>query len=227
MEIIQIDNQSWRIEDQGVRFFLLTGEEKALLVDSGMTVRNAKEIAEDITSLPLSLVNTHADPDHIGSNDEFDSFLMNSAEAVNYYNVQQRTGNYIPAEDGDIIDLGDRKLRIIAIPGHTPGSIALLDEERRVLISGDTVQDGDIYMFGLMREFHAYINSLKKLESLKDKYDEIWPSHGTFPISPSIIPALIDSAEKWLRGELPSESFILRGETIRRADAKCAHFLCK
>ena len=163
MEIIQIDNQSWRIEDQGVRFFLLTGEEKALLVDSGMTVRNAKEIAEDITSLPLSLVNTHADPDHIGSNDEFDSFLMNSAEAVNYYNVQQRTGNYIPAEDGDIIDLGDRKLRIIAIPGHTPGSIALLDEERRVLISGDTVQDGDIYMFGLMREFHAYINSLKKL----------------------------------------------------------------
>lgn len=131
MEVIRIDDNSWRIEDEGVRFFLLTGDEKALLVDSGMTISNAKEIAEGLTSLPISLVNTHTDPDHIGSNDEFDFFYIHPAEAVNYYNVQKRNGNFIPVEDGYIFNLGNRKLRVISIPGHTPGSIALLDEERR------------------------------------------------------------------------------------------------
>lgn len=226
MEVIRIDDNSWRIEDEGVRFFLLTGDEKALLVDSGMTISNAKEIAEGLTSLPISLVNTHADPDHIGSNDEFDFFYIHPAEAVNYYNVQKRNGNFIPVEDGYIFNLGNRKLRVISIPGHTPGSIVLLDEERRILISGDPAQDGDIYMFGIMREFHAYIESLKKLDGMKDSFDEILPSHGTFPISPSIIPELIENAGKCLNGELMSEEINIRGMRIKRTDATVAHFLC-
>lgn len=64
-EIIQINDTAWRIEDNGVRFFLLTGTEKALLIDSGMNTPNAKQIAESITKLPIMLLNTHADPDHI------------------------------------------------------------------------------------------------------------------------------------------------------------------
>lgn len=48
-QIIQINENSWRIEDHGVRFFLLTGTERALLVDSGMQVHNAREIAESLT----------------------------------------------------------------------------------------------------------------------------------------------------------------------------------
>ncbi len=36
MEIVKIDERSWRMEEEGVRFFLLTGTERALLIDSGM-----------------------------------------------------------------------------------------------------------------------------------------------------------------------------------------------
>ena len=61
-EIIQVNQNTWRIEDSGVRFFLLTGTEKALLIDSGMRVHNAKDIAAALTSLPIELLNT----DHIG-----------------------------------------------------------------------------------------------------------------------------------------------------------------
>jgi hydroxyacylglutathione hydrolase len=77
-DIIQINNSTWRIEDNGVRFFLLTGTEKALLIDSGRNTPNAKEIAESITKLPIALLNTHADPDHISGNGSFDSFYMSS-----------------------------------------------------------------------------------------------------------------------------------------------------
>lgn len=83
-EVIRISNDSWRIEDFGVRFFLLAGTEKALLIDSGMRVKDAKDIAEGLTNPPISLLNTHADPDHIGSNEQFEEFYMHPAEELVY-----------------------------------------------------------------------------------------------------------------------------------------------
>ena len=64
-EIIQIREDTWRIEDGGVRFFVLNGKERAIMIDSGMNTPNAKEIAESITKLPLTLLNTHVDVDHV------------------------------------------------------------------------------------------------------------------------------------------------------------------
>ena len=149
-QIIQIDPDTWRIEDNGVRMFLLAGTQKALLIDSGMQIHNAKEIAESLTTLPVSLLNTetHSDMDHTGSNDQFDSFYMHPAEEP-CYRKSGKGGQLIPVQDQDELDLGGRKLRIIHIPGHTPGSTAVLDVDRRVLISGDPVQEhGRIFMFG-------------------------------------------------------------------------------
>ena len=52
-EIIQMNRNTWRIEDKGVRFFLLTGTDRALLIDSGMTVNKARDIAAGLTKLPI------------------------------------------------------------------------------------------------------------------------------------------------------------------------------
>lgn len=226
MEIIKINENTWRIEDAGVRFFLLAGEKKALLIDSGMTVHNAKEIAQELTNLPIELLNTHADIDHIGSNDEFDSFYMNPAEASNYYNTNQRTGTMIPVTDEDIVDLGGRELEIITLPGHTPGSIAVLDKKNRVLISGDPIQDGNIFMFGVQREMHAYILSLEKLENYKDRFDTIYPSHGSFPVKPELIDALHEGAMRILAGEIEGSEAEMHGTKIKRYDVGAAGFLC-
>ena len=225
MEIIQINDETWRIEDAGVRFFLLAGKEKALLIDSGMQVHNAKEIAEGLVSLPIELLNTHGDMDHVGSNDEFASFYMNPAEASNYYNTNKKSGTIIPVTDGDVIDLGGRELEIITLPGHTPGSIAVLDKKNRVLISGDPIQDGDIFMFGVQREMHAYLLSLKKLEKFSDRFDSIYPSHGTFPIGSEIIPALYDGAVRVMAGEVEGSDVEFHGVKIKRYDVGVAAFL--
>ena len=48
----------------------------------------------------------------------------------------------IVLHDGDIVDLGDVKLRVIHTPGHTPGSICLYDEASRIMFTGDTVFEG-------------------------------------------------------------------------------------
>ena len=226
MEIIKINEDTWRIEDSGVRFFLLAGKKKALLIDSGMQVHNAKEIAEGLVNMPIELLNTHGDRDHVGSNDEFDFFYMNPAEASNFYNTQKKTGTIVPVTDGDMIDLGGRELEIITLPGHTPGSIAVLDKKNRVLISGDPIQDGNIFMFGVQREMHAYLLSLEKIEKMKDRFDIIYPSHGSFPVQPSIIAALHEGAERILAGQAEGSETEFRGMKIKRYDVGVAGFLC-
>ena len=227
MEILKISDNTWRIEDMGVRFFLLAGEEKALLIDSGMQIHNAKEIAQGLVSLPVELLNTHADLDHVGSNDEFEYFYMNPAEASNYYNTQKRTGNFIPVENGDIIDLGGRRLEIITIPGHTPGSIAVLDINNRILFSGDTVQDGTIFMFGVQREMHAYVQSLEKLEAFKDRFDTIYPSHGTIPVMPDLISKLHQAALSVVGGKVEAADTEFHGMTLKEYNVGCAKFWCE
>ena len=102
-EIIQINRNSWRIEDNGVRFFLLTGTERALLVDSGRNVTNARDIASSLTDLPISLLNTHADGDHVAGNGQFESFYMHPAEEDNYRRGN-RPGTIIPVHEGDVLD---------------------------------------------------------------------------------------------------------------------------
>ena len=225
VRIIQIDEDTWRIEDGGVRFFLLTGTERALLIDSGMNTPDARQIAEGLTDLPLELLNTHADRDHVAGNVGFASFLMHPAEGSNYYHGPVAAGEMIPVWDGDVLDLGNRKLEVIHIPGHTPGSIALLDVEKRVLYSGDSVQAGNIFMFGVQREFHAYVSSLERLEGLQDRFDLIYPSHSTFPVRPDLIGPLKEAAKKVLRGELQGTILEIHGRSVIRYDAGVAGFL--
>ena len=226
VDIKRIDQNTWSFEEPIVRFFLLTGTERALLIDSGMETRNARELAEELTALPLSLMITHADRDHIGSNDEFEGFYMTPAEAAHYYNTEKRNGVFQPVWDGDVIDLGDRPLRIIEIPGHTPGSIAVLDEKNRRLFSGDTVQDGEIFMFGAQREMHAYRHSLLKLQKFATTFDEVYPSHGTCPIKPSIIEELYEAAGKIMAGQMVGQQRGIFGTSITAYEAGPAVFLC-
>lgn len=223
--IIEIDKQTWRFEEEGVRFFMAAGSRRALLIDSGMQVHNALELAQTLTDLPIDLLNTHCDIDHIGSNHEFSVVYMNPAEAVNDAQVV-RSDDIIPVRDGQKIDLGDRMLEVIEIPGHTPGSIALLDRERRVLFSGDTVQDGQIFLFGPMRSIPAFCHSLKRLETMTDRFDMVYPSHGSFPVDSSLIGRLVKDVEKLESGKLKWEPGSFMGIPLQKYQTENAVFLC-
>ncbi len=225
-EIIQINGNTWRIEDDGVRLFLLAGTEKALLIDSGMNLNNARDIAAGLTDLPLSLLNTHADRDHIGSNEQFDVFYMHPAEEP-VYRRSGKPGTVIPIREGDSLNLGDRELRIIHLPDHTPGSIAVLDVQNRVLISGDPVQEhGRVFMFGDHRNMEDYIASLEHLEGFTDQFDEIWPSHADIPVSPAVIRKLHDGAQAVLDGTIQGRPTEFFGQSIVVCDLGFCTLLC-
>jgi len=224
-DVVQINDTTWRIEDGGVRFFLLAGTEKALLVDSGMNTPNAKQIAESIVKLPIMLLNTHADPDHISGNGSFDYFYMHPDEEDNY-RAHGGVGTILPVKDNDIIDLGNRPLRIIFIPGHTPGSIAVLDTNSRVLVSGDSIQDGNIFMFKEHRNLSLYVDSLKKLSVYTDAFGTIYPSHGSFPVGLGLIEKLIEGAERIINGTAEGKVIDMFGTPVMLYKFSYAGFLC-
>lgn len=224
-EIIQIDANTWRIEDNGVRFFVLSGENKALMIDSGMNTPDALEIARTITPLPIELLNTHADPDHISGNDSFPEFYMSPNEADNL-NDHGKSGRIIPVKTGDTIDLGGRVLEIIDNPGHTPGSVAILDISNRVLYSGDSVQDSHIFMFGKHRDMHKYTDSLKSLKSYTERFDKIFPSHGSIPVEKELIDKLIAGAEMILNNEAQGRIVEMFGNEVMLYRFDFAGFLC-
>ena len=225
-DIIQIDEKTWRIENEGVRAFLLEGSEKALLIDTGMTLPDARRIAESLTDRPVELLNTHADRDHTSGNDAFDTFYMSPNEEYRYREKNGR-GSLIPVSEGDVIDLGERELKIIDLPGHTPGSIAVLDACRRVLISGDPIQDGNIYMFSEGRDMAKYVESLEHLmRDFAGQFDVIYPSHGSFPVYPELIPKLAEAALEILSGKAEGRPMTLHASDIMLFEFPFAGFYC-
>lgn len=202
-EIIPINETSWRIETDIVRAFLFTGTERALLVDTTNYAGGLDEAVRSLTDKPVTLVNTHADADHISANDRFPAAWMHPAEYAYY--AQMRRDGYAapqPLQDGDIIDLGGRRFEVILVPGHTFGSIALLDREGGILVGGDSISDTPVFIFGEMRNLDAYTVSLNRLASRADEFDLIYPSHGSFPLDKGQIARLLSCAEKLRRGEL-------------------------
>ncbi|MCL1828442.1 MAG: MBL fold metallo-hydrolase [Oscillospiraceae bacterium] len=190
-------------DDQlSVSCFLVTGKEKAMLLDSGFGKGNIKEVVDGLTDLPVILVNTHADMDHSHGNRLFGPAHMHPAEFDRYH---QDVGGNAPVEalwEGDIIDLGGRRLEVIHVPGHTPGSIVLLDAENRILFGGDSVQDDIIFMGNAGRNIPAYIESMKKLTKFKSRFDKVYGAHGTTVLDNSILDDVLNDAIKLRSGEI-------------------------
>ena len=223
---IAIDKRTWRFEDEGVRFFLLLGAEKALLVDSGMTVSNARDLACQLTDMPIMLFNTHCDPDHVAGNGQFDEVFVSPAELV-HPAAPKYPQTVHPVWNGDVIDLGNRELEAIALPGHTPGSTALLDRATGMLFSGDPIQrDGRIFMFGPMRNLAAYIASLQRLKRWEGRVTSIWPSHAVCPVDFAAVDELYEGACAVQKGEAPYSDEEVHGCAVRAYDVGPSILLC-
>lgn len=225
-EIVKINESTYTIEDDGVRFFLLIGETKALTIDTGMNSSNAIKIVKTLTNKPIELLNTHCDIDHISGNEKFFDIYMSKEEWDYYQIIRKNKVNIHIVKENDVIDLGNRPLKIVNLNGHTQGSIGIIDINNRVLISGDSIQDGKIFMFGKRRNMNLYIKTLEDLiNKYSDEYDTIYPSHGSLPVNPEIVNKLIVGAKKILEGQVQGSSTKVMGNNIIYYDLKFAGFL--
>jgi hydroxyacylglutathione hydrolase len=182
-----------------VNMYLVVGKEKALLIDTGNPGNITLDDIKALTQLPLLVVNTHAHPDHSGCNSAFGKVYIHEAD-VEAGKRYSGNAELIPIEDGYVFDLGGKKLEVIAVPGHTPGSICLLDAQEKLLFGGDTA-NGETWMHISSVPLETYKKSMEHLLTRKEQYDLLLPGHGDArPIS--YITELIACADDILTGKV-------------------------
>lgn len=234
-----------------VKSYVVLGKEKAMVIDTTNGIGSLLEKVREITELPLVVVNTHGHPDHAGGNVEFEEIYMHPADDSVFHQMvikefrksdieaimQEAAGpmvdalldfkeEYIPMEDGQVFDLGERTLRVIHTPGHTKGCCCLFDEKTGVLFSGDSVSWAETWMYlDYSTSLDIYVDSLTKLESMKDQITGIYPAHTpeeVAPIPADQIVALRECVQAVLSGELVGdviETFAGEGRIARRGKA--------
>lgn len=227
MQIRKMNENTCMLDDGFVRGFLLIGTKKAVLIDTCASSDEAKILAQSATQLPIVLVNTHGDGDHVAGNGAFAEFYMHEADYTRC-NVAARCpdSRLLALNDGDVIDPGDRPLEIVAIPGHTFGSAAILDITDRVLYSGDSVQDGHIYMFGPHRQPEAFAQSLERLIDMEGRFDRIRPAHGTPELPASFVRTVADAWRQVQSGKVAGREEELHGRKVTTYDAAGCGFYC-
>ena len=179
----QLRQNLWALEEDGVRSYLIVGQERALLVDTGYGVQDYRNQIACVTDLPVALVITHADVDHVGGNAGFPQRYIHPADLNRVRGLlPEDNGPYQELRDGQSLDLGGTELEVMHCPGHTPGSVMFYNRAERYLISGDSLGSEPIWMFGEQRSPADFRQSILHLRELAAGTETIYPSHGPTPL---------------------------------------------
>ena len=206
--------------------YLITGEKRALLFDTGIGVGKMRAVVENLTKLPVIVLNSHTHFDHVGGNAEFSEIYGedipysrgNAKGQMNEYSrdalIPERICGKLPGgvkaeayatrpwkvthvvHDEERIDLGGRELEILFTPGHTPDALSLLDRKNGLLFTGDTYYPGPIYLFVPETDLAAYTRSITRLAALSPQLSLLLPAHNVPVADPKALRAVEAALKK-------------------------------
>ncbi len=221
----------FRIDDhEADNLYLVEGSEKALLIDTGLGVGDVMAFARTLTSKPVEVVMTHGHPDHAGGNHQFETvhghsndfemarlssskeqragmaanMLTTSVRATSLYRGAERETRLVPIGSGFVFDLGQRRLEVIEVPGHTQGGLVLLDAAHKLLFTGDNDNTQEWMFLKESTTLAAYLQTLEALERRAAEFETILPGHGG-SLDNRFLGEQIQAARRILDGTCPGE----------------------
>lgn len=213
--------------------YLIVGDKRAALFDTGMGISDLKKVTGELTSLPIVVLNSHTHNDHVGDNWQFETIYGMDTDFTRQNACGSREdaqAEIAPGEicgtlpkgfdprtyvtrpwkitsyihDGDHIDLGGRSLEVIATPGHTPDAISLLDRANGLLFTGDTYYPANIWLYRPETDLGAYDASIHRLAALVPQIKTVLGEHNIPLAPPSVLPRLITAFEAVRAGKVPA-----------------------
>lgn len=199
--------------------YLLRGNERCLLIDTGLGICNIYDEVVRLTDRPVVAVATHVHWDHIGGHRFFPEFYAHGEELgwlngefplsmetiremvvdrcdlpqgfdVRDYELFQGKPARV-LRDGDLIELGGRSIEVLHTPGHSPGSMCFWEKERGYLFTGDLVYKDLLFAYYPSTDPEAYLTSLEKVSALPVK--RVFPGHHSLDVQPEILRRMRDA----------------------------------
>lgn len=210
--------------------YLVIGAKKAALVDTGMGIAgDLDEFVRRYTDLPIVVLSTHGDPDHIGSNSLFDDVRMsklddgllpwalslktrlgdlpamtnNNVAIVEYakaHMVGETRFEYADIADGERFDLGDRVLEAVALPGHSRGSLCFVNRAEGYALTGDSINPFPWLWLERCTTIVEYGESIRRYLSIVGKDLTQYCGHSLEPLPSSIVDDLIAGCDEIAAG---------------------------
>lgn len=211
--------------------YLIVGEKRALLFDTGMGISDVRKVVAELTKLPIVVLNSHTHDDHVGGNWEFSTIYGMDTD----FTRENARGSRVDAQaeitpdqicgalpqgfdskayatrpwkitaythDGDRFDLGGRTLEVIATPGHTPDAISLIDRANGLLFTGDTYYPAPIWLFRPETDLDAYAASIRRLAALAPQVKVVIGAHNIPVASPAVLARLVVAFDEVRAGKI-------------------------
>lgn len=227
-----------------VHSYLVLGSDKALLIDTGLGISNIKEVVDEIIDLPIIVATTHVHWDHIGGHKYFNNIAVHSLEkdwllkfpislSAVKNNILKEPCNFpktfdiekyeiykgkptIILNDNDIIDIGNRKIKVIHTPGHSPGHICFYDIDNKYLFTGDLVYEGKLDAYYPTTNPIDFKNSIDKIRKLD--VNKVLPGHHKLKIDKNLIDEIGKAFE-----ELEQKGCLKQGNCIYKFERFSIH----
>ncbi|MGN6712467.1 MBL fold metallo-hydrolase [Anaerocolumna jejuensis] len=209
------------IDCTGVCCYLVTGSKRACLLDTCCGYGNIREYVQTLTNQPVIVVLSHGHYDHIGGASLFREVYMNPEDIAvykrhmdpswrdhdkrfneNVKNIPEKEimpylnpEEILPVKNGDILDLGGVRIRMLSVKGHTQGMMCPLLEEDRIIFFGDACGVGVLLFDEFSSSVSEYRQSLLELKKWEDAYDFVYRNHGTFVSEKSLLENVLECCD--------------------------------
>jgi glyoxylase-like metal-dependent hydrolase (beta-lactamase superfamily II) len=176
--------------------YLIIGETRAMLFDSGSGSRDISAVVRRLTQLPVTVMVSHLHFDHLGGVGPFGKLAMidlpetrQDASGATFRPSRYEYMGFVDhlsapsveisewLKPGALIDLGGRSLELLSTPGHTPSSVALFDARLKRLFIGDFIYPTTLYAFLPGASLSAYQATAERLLATLPADTVLWTAH--------------------------------------------------
>jgi hydroxyacylglutathione hydrolase len=225
----KLDDRTWCINFMNgtQNLYLLEGEERALLIDTGWGAGNLRTFVEKLTDKEIIVANTHFHPDHSAGNGEFEKVLVSQGAEMDAPSLHGQGPfdlsklpypNYekVYIGEGDTIELGGRTIEVLeALPAHSNSSVFFLDRGHRMFFAGDELDPGQVILYDnsnnpdapydVKERLENFYQNTKRIQDLSSEYDYLLANHNGVVMAKSYTQEFIELVEGIFSGDVTIE----------------------
>lgn len=250
----RIHSHITRIDMPYVSAYLIKGQERAVLIDTGWGYGDLKAFVESICDLPYEVILSHGHCDHGGGAGQFEAVYLNEIETdlehhscsietrQNVFRhvmrrqefeedlsqwLPQRQKPYKSLTETTLFDLGGITLKPVLVPGHTEGIMGFILPEISIAFFGDACSEPTLVTLASSTSIQAHYQGLLNLQRYTEEFDRVLISHSPFELPKEVLANNIRLAERILAGQDAKAPVKMNGELVYSARERRSKNLSK